>query len=165
MSTRLKLGAALAVTALVVVGFAATPGTSSLPPDHVAYHSETGSVRFLGSTPGKPIARPSGLEPTAAPTTVARAFLDRYGGAFGIQEQARELRVTSVRAASNARDVVRFQQVHTGVPVLGGELVVDLDGDRNLLSLTGEALASPDISVVPRVLPAAARDAALRAVA
>lgn len=131
----------------------------------VAYDSETGMVQFIGSAPGKPISRPSGLAPSASPTAVARAFLGSHGKAFGISDQANELRVMSARAASAGRSVVRFQQNHEGVPVLGGELVVNLDASKNVLSAGGEVLPAPAVSVLPRIEPAAASDTALAAVA
>ncbi len=131
----------------------------------IAYRPETGKVRFIGSAPGKPISRPSGLSPSASPTVVARAFLDIQGKAFGISDQAKELTVISARAASAGRSVVRFQQTHEGVPVLGGELVANLDSSKNLLSVGGETVPAPNVSVKARIDSSAASDAALEAVA
>ena len=111
------------------------------PRARVAIQQATGRVRFIGSAPGRPIARPRGVRPSAPPRTIARAFLDRHGGAFGIRDQQRELRVTSSRRTPAGRSVVRFQQEHQGVPVLGGELVVNLDARGNVMSAGGEALA------------------------
>jgi Zn-dependent metalloprotease len=131
----------------------------------VAYHSETGKVRFIGSAPRSPFSRPPELGPSTSPTAVARAFLDRHGKAFGISDQARELRVTSARTVSAGRSVVRFQQVHEGVRVLGGELVVNLDRGGNVLSAGGEVVPAPNVSVAPRIESSAARETALAAVA
>jgi Zn-dependent metalloprotease len=122
-------------------------------------------VRFIGSAPGKPISRPSGLAPSASPTAVARSFLGSHGKAFGIGDQANELRVMSVRTVSAGRSVVRFQQNHEGVPVLGGELVVNLDDTQNVLSAGGDVLPSPAVSVLPRIESSAATGTALEAVA
>jgi bacillolysin len=71
----------------------------------------------------------------------------------------------SARSGSAGRSVLRFQQVYQGVRVLGGELAVNLDGSKNLLSIGGEALSSPDVSVAPRIESSVARDTALEAVA
>jgi bacillolysin len=130
-----------------------------------SYHPETGKLRFIGSDPGNSIDRPPGLSATAPPSAVARAFLERYGKGFGIQDQARELRVTSSERASAGRSVVRFQQLHQGVPVLGGELIVNLDKHGDLLSANGEASPTSHVSVVPSVQRPAATEAALTAVA
>jgi bacillolysin len=131
----------------------------------VAEHRETGKVRFVGTTAGKPIARPSGLSRSASPALVARAFFGSYGAAFGIRDQATELRVIGTEAGTGGRSAVRFQQLHAGVPVLGGELVVNLDADRNVLSANGEALPDAKVATSPQVGSAAAREAAVAAVA
>jgi bacillolysin len=134
------------------------------PGVRVSEHRGSGLVRFIGTSAGRPIARPRGLSASAAPSTAARAFLGRHGDAFGIRDEARDLRVTkSVRGAAG-RSTVRFQQLDDGVPVLGGEFVVSLDADRNVLSASGEALAG-DVATAPGIGAAAAREAAVRAVA
>jgi bacillolysin len=153
-----------------IVGALAVPSgagsTGRLPSRaRVAVHEETGRVRLIGSAPGEPIARPASVDAAAAPAAIARAFLERFGGEFGIEDQAEELRVTSAGTAPGDRSVVRFQQVHQGVPVLGGELVVNLDEVGNMLSASGEALPSLRMSVTPQVSPSEARDAAASAVA
>jgi Zn-dependent metalloprotease len=96
---------------------------------------------------------------------VARVFLARRAAAFGIRPQARDLRVSSVLMLAARRAVVRLQQFRDGVPVLGGELVVNLDRDRNVLSAGGETMRAGPIQVEPTVGPAAARAAAIRVTA
>ena len=49
-----------------------------------------------------------------------------YGKLFGIADQARQLRAEGAEEAGKDRSVVRFQQVHENVPVLG-ELNVQVD--------------------------------------
>ena len=118
-------------------------------------------VRRLGSgQPARPTGRPRAGRGAAA---VARAFLEQLGPRLGIQDQASS--VASVQPAPNGRDVVRFQQVLDGVPVLGGELVVNLDRNGDALSIGGEALPAAELSVVPGITPATARETALGAVA
>lgn len=123
------------------------------PQARIAVHEGTGKVRFIGSEPGRPLPRPPGISASASPQAIARAFLDRYGASFGIRDQAAELRVRSSGPPSGAggRSTVRFQQVHRGVPVLGGELIVNLDREGNALSVSGEVLPAPDVPVTPLV--------------
>jgi len=132
------------------------------PGVRVSEHRGTGLVRFVGTSAGRPIARPSGLSASVAPSAAARAFLDRHDDAFGVR--ARDLRATATVRGTAGRSTVRFQQLHDGVPVLGGELVVSLDAKRNVLSASGEALAG-DVATTPGVGAGAARDAAVTAVA
>ena len=134
------------------------------PGVRVSEHRGTGLVRFVGTSAGRPIARPSGLSASVAPSVAARAFLGRHGDAFGIRDQARDLRATATARGTAGRSTIRFQQLHDGLPVLGGELVVSLDGERNVLSASGEALAT-DVATAPAVEAGAARAAAVAAVA
>ena len=160
---RLALGAAIATVAVLVpAGAAAMVGTGSdaSTAGVVAYRS-AGTLRFLGSGPGAPLARPAGLTRSASPAAVARTFLARRASAFGIRPGARDLRVSSVRTVAAGRAVVRLQQFRDGVPVLGGERVVNLDRNRNVLSAGGETTRGGPTAVVPRVAPAAARAAAI----
>ena len=108
---------------------------------------------------------PRGLSASAPPRDVARAFLGRHAAAFGIRDQARDLRVSASESGTAGRSAVRFQQLNEDVPVLGGELVVNLDADRNVLSASGEALPAADVATSPRVGSGTARDAAVAAVA
>jgi bacillolysin len=151
---------------LPAAGAGKPPGTQQVPPAaRVALHQETGKVRFMGSAPGRPIPRPTSVGASASSTAIARAFLQRYGRAFGVRDQLKELRVISTRPAPSGRSVVRFQQEHGGVPVIGGELVVNLDADGDVLSASGEALPGPRISVEPVVTASEARRAAIATVA
>jgi bacillolysin len=129
----------------------------------VSQHRETGAVRFVGAATGKRIARPSGVSASAPPADAARAFLGRHADAFGLRSQASELRVEATRGGS--RPSVRFQQVEGGVPVIAGELVANLDAQRNLLSVSGETLPDAKVDTSPRLSSSAARDNATAAIA
>jgi bacillolysin len=108
-------------------------------------HAQTGKVRFIGTTQEHAISRPPALAASASPVAAARAYMAKYGKLFGIADQARQLRAEGAEEAGKDRSVVRFQQVHENVPVLGGELNVQVDGANSLLVVTGEVL--PDISL------------------
>ncbi|MDQ1615593.1 MAG: Fungalysin/Thermolysin Propeptide Motif, partial [Actinomycetota bacterium] len=96
-----------------------------------------GHVHFVGTTAGHPIGRPAGLGAHPAPEAAARAQLDRLGPAFGIRDQARQLRTERARALGRGQTVVRFRQTQNGVPVLGGELSAVVDSSGRLLSVNG----------------------------
>jgi bacillolysin len=153
-----RAGLALAGISFAVAAAAATaaPGAGSSaqqfgPGVRTAQHDATGKLRFVGTAPGKPIPRPPGVAATAAPQVAARAFLRAHGAAFGLRDEARELRVAGVRSGSRGRSSVRFQQVHQGVPVIGGELVVNLDRTGNILSTAGEISPAPQLPLTAGV--------------
>jgi len=122
----------------------------------LAEHLGTGRTRFFGTEPGRPVTAVG-----ASPEAAARSFLATYGPLFGTDAPGRDLRLARTATADRGRSSVRFQQTHRGVPVFGGEMVVNLDQDRKVLSAGGEL--SPETSVdVEAMLPAAG--AAARAV-
>lgn len=124
----------------------------------IAYHPGTRRVRLISGTPSAPLADPtaaSGQRRLSSSEAVgaARRFIDRYADLFGVADPAGELRVMGERirlaASSTSRGVparastsVRFQQLREGVPVMGGEIVVQLGETGEVISATGEALPS-----------------------
>jgi Zn-dependent metalloprotease len=181
----------MAVAVVLLIGLLATPvhaeprpqGPEPPPPDGssdatsagsgldiegaalISYHSETGKVRFVGTEPGKPIPRLGALARGVTPEAAARGFLAAYGDQFGLRNQDRELTVMRERAASRGRSVVRFQQVYQSVPVIAGELIVQLDAENNVVSANGEILPDVALDVVPEIDAETARLAALEATA
>jgi len=94
-----------------------------------------GSVHAL--VPSKPIARPVGVSKTAAPATIATTFLARKASIFGARSS--DLKATKTVKLGTQGSIVRFAQSLGGIPVLGGELVVSLDRNGALQSITGES--------------------------
>ena len=118
----------------------------------ISYHAETGKVRFIGTDPSHPIPQPGKIDANASPKDAARQFLATYGSLFGLSDPALELTVMRVQAADQGRSFVRFQQVYNkpgspAIPVIGGELIVQLNGVKDVVSVNGEIL--PDIKTNP----------------
>lgn len=115
---------------------------------------------FVATAVGQPIARPAGLPSDAAPGIVAETFV-RGGGAGGLA-RGESIRVAAVQAGARGGSVVRLQRLIDGVPVLGGEAVVDVDSDGNIRSVTSETTASTTVPPAdPAVTAADARTTAL----
>lgn len=131
----------------------------------VSRHGETGKVRFVGASGTRPVKSAASLNASASPESAARAFLGRYGSLFGVDDAASELRTVRVQKADRGRSSVRFQQVHQGVPVLAGEMMVNLDAQENVLSANGEVTQVPGLRVLPAVTANSARQAAIGKVA
>jgi len=113
----------------------------------VSYHAETGKVRFIGTDRSHPMPQPVALKAEATVEDAARQFLGAYGSAFGLADPAQELMVERAKATENGGSMVRFQQVYQGIPVVGGELIVNMDAEKKVLSVNGETL--PDIKLDP----------------
>jgi Zn-dependent metalloprotease len=130
----------------------------------IAYHAETGKVRFIGADLQHAIPHTAGLAASATPELAARGFLSSYGALFGLDDQARDL--TVIRAPVYAgQTFVRFQQRYQGIPVMGGELIVQVDGKRDVLAAKGEVLPNLRLDTTPRISLDTARQRALALVA
>ena len=131
----------------------------------ISYHSETGMVRFLGTTTEAAIAQPWLAASEVSADLAARSFLSDYGSLFGIADPEQQLALMTERALDDGRSVVRYQQTYQGVPVLGGELIVQMTAEQAVLSANGEVLPGIELDVAPGVNTETARETALRLVA
>ena len=111
---------------------------------YVRIRPTTGNVTFVGSA-ARPLTAPSDddLE------SIADRFLDRVAPAFGVEDAA-DLDATRV-VDGIGTDSVRFRQVVNDVPVLGGEIAVQIDHDGAVRSASGETSASAGIETEPTV--------------
>ncbi|HSJ52626.1 MAG TPA: M4 family metallopeptidase, partial [Anaerolineae bacterium] len=116
----------------------------------ISYHTQTGKVQYIGTDLDHPIALPAKAK-LGSPEQAARQFLVQYGPLFGLRDQEQELEVMRTQTRDRGRTFVRFQQVHQGVPVFGGELIVQLDEGKNVLSVGGEILPALDLEPSPRI--------------
>jgi bacillolysin len=116
-------------------------------PVSLSRSSATGLVTFFSVSAGHPIPTPTLA--SASREEKARTFLGAYGEAFGIQSPA-QLRVLRTQGPDEVgREYVRFQQLHRGVPVTGGELTVHLSGN-GVVAVNAKTLANLDgVDTVP----------------
>ena len=131
----------------------------------VSFHPQTGKANFISSDQRAYLTVP-GASPAHPPRESALAFASVYGPLFGLKEPAFEL--TVMRESRNAAGgpSVRFQQVRQGVPVIGGEMIVNMDANHSLLSMNGEVSSvAKTLALLPTVNANVARTTALAAVA
>lgn len=131
-------------------------GTEFGPRGKVTRSRETGRVTFVATQPGRPLAPAEGVDAGDRPSEAAVAYLTEHEQAFGIAGDELDVVASSETGAGRS---VRTQQVVDGVPVLGGELVVNLTPDNEVLSVSGQAVplgALPDGQAVSRDEAAAA---------
>ena len=130
----------------------------------VSYHRRTGMVNFIGIDRQAPVYL-STVSPAFSTADNAMAVMHTYGRLFGIRNPAQELKVKKQRASADGRSMVRYQQLYRGVPVIGGDIIVNMNANGGLLSVNGETSPKLSLSVTPRVAAREARDKALAAVA
>jgi Zn-dependent metalloprotease len=124
-------------------------------------HARTGKVNYIGIDPSNAIRQPGILSAKPTPEDAARGFLSVYGPLFGLRDHARELTVVRVKEADRGRSSVRFQQVHSGISVFGGELIVQTDSSHNIISAHSKILSDILVETAPAITPEAAEKTAL----
>jgi Zn-dependent metalloprotease len=131
----------------------------------VAFHKQTGSVNFIGTTRHTAVAT-AGASAGNAPHDSALAHLNRYGSLFGLDSSGGDLKLLRESTNATGGPMVRYQQLVQGVPVIGGELIVNMDTSHRLVSLNGEtSRAARALNLAPTVSAATARETALAAMA
>ena len=126
----------------------------------ISYHDKTGKIRFMRAESSYAIPQAIKLPANATPEIAARNFLQEYGVLFGIKNQRNELKVMKVKSDERGRAFIRFQQVYTGIPVIAGELIAQLDASNKIVSINCDISPYPDVNVTPTVSINAAKKSA-----
>jgi Zn-dependent metalloprotease len=125
----------------------------------------SGRVSFIGPENGRVLSAAKALGTYFRPQNPAMALANRYAPEFGIKNPARDLSELKRRRPEDGRVIVRYQQKYAGIPVMGGELIVNTNDNGDLYSLNGEV--SPDLSLPtqPKIDSAQAKQTVLQALA
>ncbi len=126
-------------------------------------HESLGTVRHLGTEPGKHIKNPGArvLGRDAHPEQAARIFLEAHGKLFGIDDPSRQLAALKTRKTDRGRSLVRFQQKHRGIPILSGELILQMDEEMNIVSTHGRTVPDFDLDPTPAIDAGKAKEIAI----
>lgn len=124
-------------------------------------HPRTNLVRFLGAERGNEFDVLGIGEMSVKPEIVARAFLSEHGSMFGLTNQADELTVMRERTLDN-RAFTRFQQVYKGIPVMGGELIVQSVPGNKIGAVSGQLSHIAGIDIEPAVPSVVAQETAIQ---
>ncbi len=130
----------------------------------ITHHRLTGQTNFIGTRAGKAIALP-GTGTAQSASAASMDALKAYGTAFGLRNPANELSQKSFKTITNGRSVIRYQQNYNGIPVIGGEMIVNLNANNGLLSINGEVSPKLAIHTKAKITAQQASNAALAAVA
>jgi Zn-dependent metalloprotease len=117
--------------------------------ERVSRNPVTGSVSFIRGNYSAPLQiAPKQIR---GAEEAARDFFSKHGSLFGIESQSKELMTMKSTRADGARSYTRFQQMHSGIPVLGGELIVQTDSKNNVITVNGETLKEISADTIPRI--------------
>lgn len=96
------------------------------------------------------------LQPGTSAEARAKNFVDLYGAEFGLTDSSQVEMRRPAEVDELGVEHVRLQQVHEGIPVRAGELLVHLDGLR-VVVVNGHVIDDFPQSLTPNVTPARAR--------
>ncbi|HET9914398.1 MAG TPA: hypothetical protein VFQ13_21060, partial [Anaerolineales bacterium] len=125
---------------------------------------ETGKVSFIGG--GEPI-KVTGVSAVKSLSLPERGLqmANAYGREFGLQNPAQELKQLKAEKDAKGNDIIRFQQMHQGVPILSGEMIVNMNANGDLLSISGEVASDLSLDIKPAIKAQDARKSALAEIA
>jgi len=121
----------------------------------VRFQPTIGVVRFAAFEPETIAA----ATPGDTMTERAEAFLLRYGAAFGVGHPQAELEASSTTVDRLGHARLAYQQVHNGLPVFGGAMVLHFDQTGELIAAS--ATLVPDVAV-QRTVPTVTESEAIR---
>lgn len=122
---------------------------------------QTGFVTFAGGAQGAMLLP---VEPGAPADTRAMKFIELYGAAFGLSSTSQVTILRNPKTDELGIDHVRFQQIHKGVPVRAGEMLVHVKGSK-VMAANGHILDDLPADVIPSISPADALAAAKSVIA
>jgi len=127
-------------------------------------HPRTGRVRIIGAWPQATLMVPSVNEVTRA-DVAGMAAVEHFGPMFGLTQPKRDVRLVSEEAKPRGGTRHRYRQLHKGIPVLTGELLVNMDEYRRIISMSGEIGIDLDVDTRPNIRRGQARRSAQETVA
>ncbi|MGD8457423.1 MAG: M4 family metallopeptidase [Anaerolineales bacterium] len=130
-------------------------------PPVVVHHDETGKVSFLGTESNNPVSVPGADKAGLRSNDRAQVILDTYGSWFGLQNPSQELSLLDARDKGKNNKVLRYQQRYKGIPVMAGEIILNMTGQGQLISMNGEISPDLDLSVTPNITASAAKAIAI----
>ncbi|HEU4744430.1 MAG TPA: hypothetical protein VFS61_04300, partial [Anaerolineales bacterium] len=121
---------------------------------------ETGRVSFIGA--GDPLTV-AGVTDLRGVTTQERAIemASVYGREFGLRHPKKELQLEKSEKDGRGNDLVHYQQMYEGIPVIGGEMIVNMNAKGELLSISGEVASDLVLDTQPAIRAEEARKTAL----
>lgn len=154
------------ILAMVFSGFQA-PVVTAQGEDGIqrSTNAQSGRLSILVPESGRVLPASRALGTFLRPADPALALAKRFAPEFGLKDPERELSEIRSSHPNDGRVTVRYQQIYQGIPVIGGELIVNTNKDGDLYSINGEV--SPDLSlpIQPTIDSTQAAETALQALA
>ncbi|MEM3455608.1 MAG: hypothetical protein QXT72_03520, partial [Candidatus Micrarchaeia archaeon] len=137
---------------------------------NIQYNRLTNTIRFIETDFGKPLISKKIYSYNEkindiSYEDVSRYFIDSYKKLFGLLDVEKELKIKKITLNENQDRFIRYQQLFNYVPVFLGEAIIQLNKEKDIISVTSKLIPNIDISTLPFISPAYAKEIALNAVA
>lgn len=137
---------------------------------NIQYNELTKTVRFIETDFGKPLISKKIYNYNEKINDISyedlsRYFIDSYKKLFGLLDAEKELKIKKITLNENQDIFIRYQQLFNYVPVFLGEAIIQLNKEKDIISVTSKLIPNIDISTLPFISPAYAKEIALNAVA
>src|SRR5688572_5388388 len=128
---------------------------------------ESGKVSFIGPESGRSVSasKALGISSFIRPADPALALAKRFAPEFGLKNPERDLSVKESDQLDTGQLNVRYQQNYQGIPVMGGELIVNTNENGDLYSMNGEVSPALTLPTQPTIDSEQAKETALQAAA
>lgn len=157
LNTCLSIGMA---TGLAIGSCQVIAQDQSIEAARTSFKAQSGLMNFVAAPKGKSLVESAGSADDAALKAISA-----YGNQFGIADPARDLQLTKQNASKDGRSSFRYQQTYQGIPVIGGELIVNVAANNAVLSINGEASPIKGLTTQPTLESLQAIQAAQEAIA
>lgn len=114
-----------------------------------AINAQTGALNFLGFGS-------RGADVSIANASAAQSAIQPYAAQFGLSNAAQDLRLLNSANGQTGSTSYRFQQTYQGVPVIAGELIVNVNAAGRLAAISGEVSPNLNLNTSPGISSAVA---------
>ncbi len=160
MSTHRSLYHILSIGVILSLLFSgwSLPAASAQGPNGIERHinAQTGKVSLISPENGPVVSAADALGNASPPQDPALALAKRFGPEFGLKDPGQDLAETKRQRLDNGRITARYQQKYQGIPIMGGELIVNTNANGDLYSMNGEVSSELALSTQPTLSPAQA---------
>lgn len=136
----------------------------------IGYNNLTDKIRFVGTNNNNPIKLSKSTEQINQLLMVnfehaGKFYVESIKNFIGISDAANELK--SIKVSENAYEgaTIKYQQTFNNIPVFLGEVIVQLNKNKDLISLASKIVPDINIKPIPLIDSAKSINIALKAVA
>ncbi len=134
----------------------------------IGYNELTGKIRFIGTNRNNPIKLKESFAQTNkfSKEILSNAifYTESLKDFTGISDAVNELKQTKISKNIYDDTFIRYQQTFYNIPVFLGEMIVQLNKNSELISLTSKIVPNINIQTIPSIDSGKSKEIALKAV-